>query len=119
MSTPQKLAAAMAKANFPFVGASGTDPRLIAAASAILAADPDLDGYDRGYQARMRDRQAIPPSSALCTFRRSGITCGRRASDKSVHVDEDEPMRRGAHVWRHEKPHRSALWYEQLEGPKP
>src|SRR5688500_8528837 len=38
----------------------------------------------------------------LCTFKRDGIVCGRPEGDKSVHVAEDERMRRGAHVWRYE-----------------
>lgn len=41
------------------------------------------------------------PEELRCTFRTAWGACGLTA-DAPVHVREDEPMRRKAHVWRHE-----------------
>lgn len=43
-----------------------------------------------------------PMRAFQCTYQRDGEICGRYEDDKAVHVADDERMRRGAHVWRHD-----------------
>lgn len=41
--------------------------------------------------------------STRCTWHRDGIWCGRLKEDQTVHVGPSERMKRGFHVWRHDK----------------